>query len=155
MTAQPSRCPPVPQPGLMGIALAFIVLLGGCNKPQVATTEAYAGARMARPDRVLVQAFAITPDEVQLDQGVLLRAQRANSDVPLATQKLEVARTAQSTLADAMVKILRGYGLPAERGLGGGAPVVGSALAERRPTHQRWVRLDRGTHGTRPRQTFG
>lgn len=109
-------------------AILAVVLLAGCNKPQVATTESYAGSRLPRPDRILVQAFAVTPDDVKLDQGVAARVERSNSDVPLTTQQLQVARQAQSTMADAMVEKLRSYGLPAERAWGSEAPANGTSL---------------------------
>lgn len=114
--------------GLLACAMAGIVLLAGCNKPKMETTEAYVGGRMKRPDRVMVDAFAITPDDVRLDQGVAARVQRTASDVPLSTQQLKVARTAQTELADAMVRVLQSYGLPAQRAGESGAPVYGASL---------------------------
>jgi len=112
------------------IACAVVAVLGvaGCNKPKVQSTEFYAGGRLARPDRVLVDAFAVTPDDVRLDQGVAARVQRVDSDVPLTEQELQVARNVQSDLADTMVETLRGYGLPAERAWGSQTPASGSSL---------------------------
>jgi hypothetical protein len=109
-------------------AFAALALLAGCNKPAVQTTEAYFGGRLPRPDRVLVDGFAITPQDVKLDQGVAARVERTTSDVPLTAQEMQVARKAQSDLADAMVQQLRKYGLPAERGWSDQAPPVGSTL---------------------------
>ncbi|MDR3536225.1 MAG: DUF4410 domain-containing protein [Acetobacteraceae bacterium] len=114
--------------GLLGVAVVALMALGGCNKPSIQTTEAYVGGRMPRPDHVMVAAFAVTPDDVRLDQGVAARMQRSSSDVPLTGQQLQVARAAQAELADALVQALRGYGLPAERAWGDVPPAAGSAL---------------------------
>jgi hypothetical protein len=110
--------------GLNVTAVFALLTLADCNKPKVATSETYVGPRTPRPDRLVVQAFAVTPADVKLDQGVAARVERANGDVPLTTRQLQVARQAQSDLADAMVEQLRQYGLPAER-LWGTAPPTG------------------------------
>jgi hypothetical protein len=116
--------------GLAAVAaLAFVSAgLTGCNKAGVQTTEAYAGGRVPRPDRVLVEGFAITPNDVRLDQGVAARVQRTTSDVPLTTDQMEVARKAQSDLAESMIQQLQKYGLPAERSWSDQAPPVGNTL---------------------------
>lgn len=113
--------------GMVGLAALAVLALAGCNKPQMATTESYVGGRMPRPDRVMVNAFAVTADDVKLDQGVSARVQRADSDVPLNAQQMQVARAAQTELADSMVQALRSYGLPAERAFGP-PPASGATL---------------------------
>mgnify|MGYP005810534441 CR=1 FL=1 len=108
--------------------LGMLGLLAACSKPQVQTTEAYAGVAMRRPDHILVAPFAVTPDEVRLDSGVVSRIQRSSSDVPLSAQQMRVAKAVQSDLADAMVDTLCSYGLPAERMAGPDHPLQGSTL---------------------------
>ncbi len=114
--------------GLLGGSIVALMVLGGCNKPAVRTTETYVGGRMPRPEHVMVAAFAVTPEDVQLDQGVAARVQRSGSDVPLTDQQIQVARAVQSDLADALVQALQGYGLPAQRAWGSAALAPGSTL---------------------------
>jgi hypothetical protein len=64
---------------------------------------------------VLVYNFAVTADQVMLDQGVSARLQQQTSDVPLSEQRLSTARQADEILTNAIVQQLRAYGLPAER----------------------------------------
>jgi hypothetical protein len=114
--------------GLSTLAVLALATLAGCNKPRTQTTETYFGGRLPRPERIMVEGFAITPNDVQLDQGVAARIERTASDVPLSAQEMQVARNAQSDLADAMVAQLRQYGLPAERAWSEQAPRSGSTL---------------------------
>lgn len=132
-------------------ALAMLALLAACNKPQVQTTEAYVGGATRRPDRILVTPFAVTPDEVRLDQGVASRIQRSSSDVPLSGQQLQVAHAAQAELAAAMVEKLRSYGLPAERIAGPGYPMQGSSLL----VQGQIISIDQGNRTRRTVLGFG
>ncbi|MBN8903894.1 MAG: DUF4410 domain-containing protein, partial [Rhodospirillales bacterium] len=109
------------------------------------------GARLPRPDRVLVEAFAVTPEEVKLDQGVAARVQRASSDVPLSTQQMQVARQAQSDMADAMVAKLIDYGLPSARVWGEQLPPSGRYLV----VQGQIVSVDQGNRTRRTLVGFG
>jgi hypothetical protein len=94
----------------------FVVLLiVACARSNVQTVADYSGPRLPYPNRVLVYNFAVTPNEVTLDQGVSARLQQQTSDVPLSQQKLSTARQADEILTNAIVQQLRAYGLPAER----------------------------------------
>jgi hypothetical protein len=137
--------------GRRGFGLVLLGGLAGCSKPSVQATEAYMGGRLPRPDRVLVEAFAVTPEEVKLDQGVAARMQRASSDVPLSVQQMQVAREAQSTLADTVVKKLVDYGLPAARVWGEQLPLAGRYLL----VQGQIVAVDQGNRTRRTLVGFG
>jgi hypothetical protein len=104
------------------IALA----LGGCNKAHVQTVESYSGPTVARPDHVLVSYFAVSPDQVQLDQGIGARIMRTVGDKPLSTQESQAAQATQAALAEQLVSRLKRYGLPAE--IAARQPVEGNSL---------------------------
>jgi hypothetical protein len=97
-------------------ALAAVVLAAGCSRPQTRTAEPYAGTVMKRPDRVLVSYFAVSPDDVQLDQSLGARVRRTFGDQPTDATMMDAARETQAVLATDLVARLRGYGLPAELG---------------------------------------
>ncbi|MBN8904004.1 MAG: hypothetical protein BGO51_24075 [Rhodospirillales bacterium 69-11] len=137
--------------GRRGFGLVLLGGLAACSKPSVQTTQAYMGGRLPRPERVLVEAFAVTPDEVKLDQGVAARMQRANSDVPLSVQQMQVAREAQSTLADTMVRKLMDYGLPSARVWGEQLPPAGRYLL----VQGQIVAVDQGNRTRRTLVGFG
>lgn len=109
---------------ILVVASLLLMALSACNKSHVQTVEAYAGSAMARPDRVLVSYFTTTPGQVQLDQGVGARLQRAAGSQPETEQDQQAAEATQAALAEDLVERLRSYGLPADFATGGptGAP---------------------------------
>lgn len=95
--------------------IAMAVLgLAACNKAHVDNVQSYLGPRLPRPDHVLVSYFSVTPEQVQLDQGVGARIMRRFDDAPLSSQEYLAAQATQAALANRMVDRLRRYGLPAE-----------------------------------------
>jgi hypothetical protein len=95
--------------------LVFAVLaLGACNRAHVQTEESYLGPQRARPDRILVGYFAISPEQVRLDQGIGARVVRIAGDRPLSALEMQAARATQMALADRLIDDLRKYGLMAE-----------------------------------------
>jgi hypothetical protein len=55
------------------VAVAFsfgLLALGACAPTTVQTQQDYSGTALPRPDRVIVYDFAVSPDEVTLDQGL-------------------------------------------------------------------------------------
>jgi hypothetical protein len=92
------------------------------------------GPQMPRPDRILVGYFAISPEQVRLDQGIGARIVRTAEDRPLTAVELQAAQATQTALADRLVEDLRKYGLPAEHAVTAAAPgtsllVVGQIIA--------------------------
>jgi len=92
---------------LLGLAVS------SCGRPKVQEQALYGGPSLARPDQVLVYRFAVTPEQVRLDQGVTARLQRAVGDVPLRQQELEAAARVNDAIVHTLVTQLQSYGLPA------------------------------------------
>jgi hypothetical protein len=103
--------------------IVFAMLsLTACNHARVQTEEAYIGPQTARPDRILVGYFAISPEQVRLDQGIGARIIRVAGDKPLSALEQQAARATQAALAARLVEDLRKYGLPAEYASSAAAP---------------------------------
>jgi hypothetical protein len=95
--------------------IVFAMLtLTACNHARVQTEEAYMGPQTPRPDRILIGYFAISPEQVRLDQGIGARIVRVAGDQPLSALEQQAAQATQVALADRLVDDLRKYGLPAE-----------------------------------------
>jgi hypothetical protein len=107
--------------------IVFAMLsLTACNHARVQTEEAYMGPQTARPDRILVGYFAISPEQVRLDQGIGARIIRVAGDQPLSALEQQAAQATQVALAGRLVEDLRKYGLPAE--IESSAAVPGTSL---------------------------
>ena len=106
----------------------LLLPLAACAKPAVHTDVSYAGPSLPRPERILVYPLAVSPDDVQLDQGVLARLRRESSDVPLRAQEIAAARSASDAITQTVIKELRFYGLPAEYGGGTALPRHGASM---------------------------
>ena len=96
------------------LQLAMIAMLAACSHANVQTTESYLGPPVARPDRILVARFALSPDQVSLDQGIGPRIMRAAGNQPAGTQELQAIQDTQDALAERLVERLNKYGLHAE-----------------------------------------
>lgn len=94
--------------------LSAVLGLAACNQPHVRNVQSYLGPPMPRPDHVLVSYFSVTPEQVQLDQGISARIMRRTDDTPLTSQQYMAAQATQAALAQHLVDRLRAYGLPAE-----------------------------------------
>jgi len=104
------------------MAATAVLALTACNRAQVQTEEAYAGPLRARPDRIMVAYFAISPEQVRLDQGIGARIVRTAEDQPFTAVAMQTAQATQLALADRLVDDLRKYGLPAEHAVTAEAP---------------------------------
>lgn len=108
--------------------VVLAVLLASCASARTQTVTAYAGTPLPRPDRIIVYDFAVSPEEVSLDQGIGARIRRAIEDKPPSAAELEAARAAQTALAAALARDLGSYGLTAEHYPMGTRPPAGTSL---------------------------
>jgi len=105
--------------GGIGLAVAGLVA-AGCGPTSVQST----GATMTglpRPDRMLVYDFAVTPDEVKLDQGISADVMRYVSDSSMSTrtaEEIKIGHAVANAVSIELVQKLRSYGFFAERALG-------------------------------------
>ncbi|MBV1799441.1 DUF4410 domain-containing protein [Siccirubricoccus sp. G192] len=103
--------------GFPARSLAVLAILGcvSCSQPRVDEVRSYAGAPLPQPERILVLDFAVTPQDVRLDQGIGARLMRAASGGSSTGQQLAAARATSSGLAEELVAHFRSLGLRAER----------------------------------------
>lgn len=133
--------------------LTLTVGLGACSQNPFATTEAYSGPPLPRPDHIFVAYFAIVPEQVRLEQGVTARFVRIAEDRPLAARPLQAIRPLQAALAEHLVSRLKTYGLLAEiatnnTGSGSGLLVQGQIVSMSRGKETKRVLVGLGGGGT-------
>jgi hypothetical protein len=115
--------------GLVTLAGVAALGLSACAPARVQTTQAYGGPLAPRPDRVMVYDFAVTPQDVKLDQGVSARIARTMGDSSLSQQEWDAAQRTRVALAQSLAEKLRSYGLPAQTG-GSGAGGANEVLVQ-------------------------
>ncbi len=112
--------------GQAGLAIVFtllltLTLLAACAPTNVQQTSA-STASEPRPDHILVYDFAVSPDEVKLDEGlsaeIKQRYEHAENTSARTPQELKVGHTVAYVVADELVKKIQSYGLWAERAMG-------------------------------------
>lgn len=96
------------------IALMFITTLVGCGSAEV--TPTYRTAHYVyRPDMLVVYNFAVTPQEVSLDQGVAASALRDAQNRAQSQEEIQIGRAVSEMLARSLVDELRKVGVTAFR----------------------------------------
>ena len=105
------------RPSVSGIAaVGALAALAACTSGQseIQTTE-----RLARPQMVLVDSFAASPDEVRLDAGLSAEVEQAAKErrgTSRAEQEKEISRQVADAIADRLVLEIEDIGLEAQRG---------------------------------------
>src|SRR5207245_5687344 len=116
---------------IRGGALGSMLLVTvACGPASVQRVSGPSGA-LPRPDRILVYDFAVTPDEVRLDSGLSTQLGQLfgggqNPGTSRTAEEIKIGHAVANAVANALVKELNQYGLPAERALG--APSAGGRL---------------------------
>jgi hypothetical protein len=95
----------------------FALWLAACAPSQV-QTDWESGDRLARPDTILVYDFAVSPDEVQLDRGLVGDVANAASGSARTAQELELGHKVARTISDALVSEINAMGFTSQRALG-------------------------------------
>lgn len=80
------------------MGLAGLVALGGCAPTQVNIVSKYGGP-VPKPSNVFVYNFAVSPDEVQLDQGISARIQDMIKKTPRTKEEKAVGHAVAEALA--------------------------------------------------------
>jgi hypothetical protein len=70
-------------------------------------------ALLPRPVAVIVNDFAVSPNEVRLDSGVRAEVMRTLNGTPTNAARAETAATARSALTQTLVQRIQAMGLPA------------------------------------------
>ncbi len=96
---------------------AFVlVLVAGCASTEVTQHQYYEGARVPRPDRIIVHDFAATPADIPA--GSMVAGQYAAYSTPPTAQEIEVGRQLGAQVAKELVTEIRSWGLPAVQAAG-------------------------------------
>lgn len=96
---------------------AALALALGCAPSNVETTYSQSIA-MARPQQVLVYDFAVAPDEVHLDRGVVGKAElKISGKTPSQLERI-VGHQVAKQLALELAKQITAMGIPAQRAWG-------------------------------------
>lgn len=104
---------------------AICLALAACAPTHVQTTQNYSGPALPRPDVVVVNDFAVTPDEVKLDRGLSARLGSAFSGTSTDAQQVEAGRKVAMAVSKALVQEIQKLGLPAVHA-NSAAPATGS-----------------------------
>jgi hypothetical protein len=102
------------------MASLTLALLAGCAPTNVQQTSENTGA-LPRPDRILVYDFAVSPDEVKLDEGLAAEIKQRYEHEQYTNrtpQELKIGHTVAHVVAEELVKKIQSYGLWAERASG-------------------------------------
>jgi hypothetical protein len=111
------------------VALAGLVALAACTSTQSQMDTA--GEMMPAPQVVIVDRFAVSADEVTLDEGLsteIEQAIKADRGTTRSQQELEAGHQVADAIADKLVIEIRDMGLSAERGSAVPAGVTDAVL---------------------------
>ena len=111
--------PTPPTAKLMAKAAAFagLAVLAACTSAQ--SQMETAGEMLPEPQVVIVDTFAVSPDEVRLDEGLtteIEQAVRERRGASRTQQEVQARRQVADAIADKLVVEIRDMGLRAERG---------------------------------------
>jgi len=105
---------------LAGLLIGVALLAAACGPASVQSTSQVSG-HFPRPNAILVYDFAVTPDEVQLDEGISAQVKQEFQQyqgTPRTAQEIKIGHAVANAVAAELVTAIQGYGLPAERALG-------------------------------------
>src|SRR3954452_3317405 len=102
---------------LVRAALALLVLsaVGGCASTEVTSRQAYDGAPLPRPGRIIVEDFGATPADVPPNSDLGATAAGAEPQTP---EDIELGRRLGAEIARQLTLDLRDAGLPAVQAAG-------------------------------------
>jgi hypothetical protein len=96
-------------------AVLALAVLAGCASAKVTSTHPYAGAQLARPDRILVDDFGATAGDVPGDSAL---AAEPTDAMPQTAQEAELGQKLGAEVAKQLALDLRDMGLPGVQAAG-------------------------------------
>jgi hypothetical protein len=124
-----------------------LVVLAGCASTEVSNRQSYEGPKLARPDHIIVDNFAVTAGDVHADSVLNAHAAGATPQTP---EEIEQGQKMADEVAKRLVADLQGMGLPAVRAADEPAPQVGDIVIK-----GSFVTVDKGSAGERILLGFG
>ena len=103
----------------MLIAGAALLFCAGCAPTQVSVVSTYTGP-LPQPNQIMVYNFAVSPDDVTLDQGISadVEALVKGSRTPRTDQELQIGRAVADALSKKLVEQINALGYSAYRASG-------------------------------------
>lgn len=95
-------------------AMVGILLLGACTAAE--TTSSDSTRNLPKPDVVIVQPFAVAPDEVKLDRGLSAEMQQAMRGASRSAQEQQAGQQVSEAIAQKIADHVRDLGLAAQVG---------------------------------------
>ena len=112
---------------LRRIAPCILALaVAACAQTTVVERDPYAGARIARPNRIIVHDFAASAADIP--PGSATAGQYAQHSTPQTAQEIAVGRQLGAQVAQELVADIQAMGLPAVRAAGQPAARVGDIV---------------------------
>ena len=127
--------------------LFALVVLAACASTEVTERQRYEGAKLARPDRIIVYDFTADPADVPPESA--FAAQMAGARAP-APQQIALGRKLGAQVAKELVADLRDMGLPAVAAAGQPPPRADDIVLR-----GYFVSVDQGSAGKRVLVGFG
>lgn len=94
-------------------AMVGLLALAACGSADTTTTYEDVSQRLPRPDAVIIEPFAVSPDEVKLDQGLSAELQQALSGGSRTDQERQAGRQVADAIAQKLAAQIHDLGLPA------------------------------------------
>jgi Domain of unknown function (DUF4410) len=135
---------------LLGRAISCLLavfMMVGCALTEVAEQQPYEGAKLARPDRIIVHDFTGNPAEVPPESAFAAELAGARAPTP---EQLEVGRRLGAQVAKELVAELRRMALPAVPAAGGPPPQPDDIVLR-----GYFISVDEGQAGRRALVGFG
>jgi hypothetical protein len=129
------------------LCLLALVVVAGCASTEVTERQRYEGAKLARPDRIIVHDFTSDPAEVPPESAFAAQIAGAMTPPP---QQVALGHKLGAQVAKELVADLRGMGLPAVLAAGQPAPRPNDIVLR-----GYFVSVDEGSAGGRVLVGFG
>jgi hypothetical protein len=127
--------------------LCVLAVVAGCASTEITERQRYQGAKLARPDRIIVHDFTGNPADVPPESP--FAAQLAGT-IPPTPEQREVGHKLGAQIAKQLVADLQGMGLPAVPAAGQPAPRVNDIVLR-----GYFFSIDEGSAGKRVLVGFG
>lgn len=101
--------------------LFTLFVVASCASTEITERQRYQGAKLARPDRIIVHDFTANPAEVPPESAFAAEMAGAGTPTP---EQLAVGRNLGAQIAKELVAEMQSMGLPAVAAAGQGAPRV-------------------------------
>jgi len=130
------------------LALFVLIVVSGCASTDVTERQSYEGAKLPRPNRIIVHDFTANPAEVPPESA--FAAENAVSTAPLTSEQLAVTQKLGAEVAKELVAKLQKVGLPAVLAAGQPPPQVNDVVIR-----GYFVSVDKGSAARRVLVGFG